>query len=378
MIELTKKELYLKALRNQEFEALTWAPNFDWWYRVNKKNNTIPEKYQGLSNNDLIKKVGGTIWRRVEIIKESYDKSVKIITTTKNKGDLQEVKYITPVGEVSTVYSKAHDASETETMFLSQHLIKKVEDIKVVKYMVECTHYELDLSSYYKEIQDVKEDGIVLTCLSCVPYIQVMKTDIGYENAFYFLADYPDEMNDLINTYHKKFLESYKLASNSPVEIISNGDNMDYLTCPPDYFKKYAIPYYQDVKNILHEKGKLAQGHWCGRTSKLMELTGDCGLDIVEAITPKPMTDSDIVESLEILQGKVVIQGGIPSVLMCNQGGTQQDLINHIENLLGKIGKRKGFILGMGDNVPADADFERVAIVSDLVKKFNKEVYNFV
>ena len=32
----------------------------------------------------------------------------------------------------------------------------------------------------------------------------------------------------------------------------------------------------------------------------------------------------------------------------------------------------------MGDNVPADADFERVAIISDLVKNFNKEVYNFV
>jgi hypothetical protein len=374
MTKPTKKELYLKALRNQEFEALTWAPNFDWWYQVNKKNNTIPEKYQGLSHNNLIRKVGGTIWRRVGIINTSYDKTIKIIT--KEKEDLEEVKYVTPVGEVSTVHSKAHDLSET--YFLKQHLINKVEDIKVVKYIVEGTHYELDLSSYYKEIEDVKEDGIVLTCLPPVPYIQVMKTDIGYENAFYFLADYPDEVNDLINTYHKKFLEAYKIASNSPIEIISNGDNMDYWTCPPDYFKKYAIPYYQDVRRILHEKGKLAQGHWCGRTSKLMELTKDCGLDIVEAITPKPMTDLDIVESLEILQGKVVIQGGIPSILMCNQGGTRQDLIKYVENLLGRIGKRKGFILGMGDNVPADADFERVAIISDLVKNFNKEVYNFV
>lgn len=371
--QITKKELYLKALRNEEFPALTWAPNFDWWYSVNKGNDTLPDQYKGLSNNDIIRAVGGTIWRRVGIIKSEYDRSIRI--TSKSDGTLDIVTYETPVGSIRKVYENYSDSSKSE--FLKEHLIKKIEDVKVVKYIVESTKYVMDLREYYEQLKAVGDDGIVLTCLSAIPYLQVTKTDIGFENAFYMMADYPEEVDGLIMAYHKSFLESYKLADESPVEVISNGDNMDYWTCPPDYFKKYAIPFYYDVRKILHEKNKLAQGHWCGRIQKLVELIGDCGLDIVEALTPKPMTDLDFVRALNKINGKVVVQGGIPSVLMCKEGGTREDLIKYMEEMLYKIGKRKGFVLGMGDNVPVNADFERVNIVSRIVKKFNKDIYGY-
>jgi uroporphyrinogen-III decarboxylase len=97
----------------------------------------------------------------------------------------------------------------------------------------------------------------------------------------------------------------------------------------------------------------------------------DCGLDVVEAMTPKPMSNVDMRKAMDVLEGKITIQGGIPSVFMCDVGCTRDELVRYIEELLEQVGHCQGFILGMGDNVPEGADFARVKMVSEVVAKYN-------
>jgi hypothetical protein len=60
---MTKKEGYLKALRNEATDHLIWAPNIDYWLQANIAEGTVPEKLQGMNRNDIVREVGGTIWR---------------------------------------------------------------------------------------------------------------------------------------------------------------------------------------------------------------------------------------------------------------------------------------------------------------------------
>jgi len=365
---INRKDQYMRALRREPVEVLTWAPNFDYWYVVNTANGTVPPEYRGLSCNDLLRAVDGTIWRRVTVVESQYDDSVKI--TSEQQGNRIVTRYHTPVGELNTVQLVSDDSSRT--CFLKEHLVKSIDDLKPLRYLIEATHYSLTFEHYEHEAAEVGDDGIILTCLPPVPYIQFAKTDVGYENAYYLLMDYPDEVEAIIRAYHDKFLEAYRFAARGPCELVSNGDNMDQLTCPPHYFRKYAVPYYQEVREILHAGGKIAQGHWCGQLDQLIPLMPDCGLDVIEAMTPKPMSQVAMRSAMDLLEGKITVQGGIPSVFMCDVGCTRDELVRYIEDLLEQVGHCRGFILGMGDNVPDAADFARVKMVSEVVAKYNE------
>ncbi len=360
---MTKREIYLKALRNEKVDTLVWAPNFDYWLRVNTAEGTLPEKYRGMSRNDIVRAIGGYIWNRQPGIKSIEDKSVK--TEVKKTDDARIVEKITPVGRVRAVYRKTE--TEHRSMNLFEHFIKRVEDIRVMKYIAEATYYEPDYQPTIDALKDTGDDGIVLNGCPAVPFIQFAKIDAGYINAFYLWFDHRKEVDSLVDTYFKKYLEAVKILADGYADVVATGDNMDGVMITPEIFKHYAIPYYQECKKILSEKGKIFEGHWCGRTQNLLPLVPGCGLDVVEAIVTAPMADITLEEALDILDGKVVLQGGIPSVLVCQQGATRQQFIDYIKNVIVPLKGRRSFILGMSDNVPPDADFERVEMVSQLI-----------
>jgi len=55
--------------------------------------------------------------------------------------------------------------------------------------------------------------------------------------------------------------------------VLHTGDNMDGQTISPAIFKEYAVPFYQEVKKVAAAKGKLFEGHWCGRTQNPLPIT---------------------------------------------------------------------------------------------------------
>jgi hypothetical protein len=54
-------------------------------------------------------------------------------------------------------------------------------------------------------------------------------------------------------------------------------------------------------------------------------------------------------------------------VLVCPDIVSQRDFENYIESVILKQKGRSGFILGMADNVPPNADFARVEMIADLI-----------
>ena len=79
---MTKRERYLKAMHNQPTDQLVWAPNFDYWYRVNSLQKTIPEKYTGMSVSDITRKMDACIWMRAPGLETIFDSSIKINSFT--------------------------------------------------------------------------------------------------------------------------------------------------------------------------------------------------------------------------------------------------------------------------------------------------------
>lgn len=361
---MTRRERYTTILCKGKADTLVWAPNFDHWLHVNRENGTLPGEYAGMNRNDIVRAVGGTIWARTNVLC-SETPNVRV-RREENPGEFIRTFYETPVGCAETLQCYATDL--TKALFLREHMIKRVEDIRVVKFIVQDTRYTLDAEPFLRSEEDVGDDGISLVGLPwCVPFIQFGKTDAGWVQGLYLWADHPDEVEELLDAYTRKAEEAAELLARSPCLVVNSGDNMDELTMPPNLFERYAVPYYKRVSKILHDGGKILKVHWCGRTKRLLPLVHGTGIDVIEALVTAPMTDLTIAEALDELKGEVVIQGGVPSVLMCEEGGTREELSRYLENLLRIVPIGEWFVLGMSDNVPPDADFDRVKLISDTV-----------
>lgn len=363
---MTKREIYLQALNNKKVEELVWAPNFDYWLSYNTKSGALQEKYKGLSRNDIVRSIDAYIWSRTSGVKSELDKTVKVDARELSNGD-KILTYKTPVGEVYAKWVKTED--EFSSKFLKEHFIKKIGDVKIMRYIAEAAHYLPSYDQAQKSLDQVGDDGVSIITMSCVPALQFLKNDAGYQNGYYMLFDYENEVNEYIDVLFNKQLELAQWKVKSPGDVITTGDNMDASTLPPNLFIKYAVPYYQEIRKMAHDNNKLLQGHWCGRTSALLDLVPDCGLDIVEAVVTKPMDENmTIYQALDKLDGKVVMQGGIPAVMVCSDSCSMDDFKRYINEFIYPLKGRKGFILGMSDNVPPNADFKRVEMIAGLIK----------
>lgn len=355
---------YLNALNGRASGGLVWAPNFDYWLSVNSRRGTLPPKYAGMSRNDIVRSIGGAIWNRVDTVRRVLDKSVREVWLEPRDG-LRIHRYETPVGAISEEYRRTED--EYSTMALTKHFIESAEDLDIMRYVVEATEYEADYEAAFRALSETGDDGVVLSSQMRVPLIQFAKTDAGYVEGIYLLADCEAEVERLVKAYTEKYLQMVRLQLASPVDIIACNDNMDELTVPPNLFKRFALPYYQECKRLISGSGKLFEAHWCGRTPHLLELLPSSGLDVVEAVVTEPMADITLAEALDRIEGRVTLQGGIPAVLVCPDITPREQFELYIERVILPLRTRRSFVLGMSDNVPPNADFERVEAIARLI-----------
>lgn len=360
---MNKRQHYLSALRGERVDSLVWAPNFDYWLGVNAAEGTLPEKYRGMSRNDIVRSIGGTLWNRAAGLREVLDPRVKHVSRIEGTDRIDE--FVTPVGTIRQVHRLAEGPHRSR--HLSEHYVKDLDSLRVMKYVAEATHYEPDYAPTYKALEETGDDGVVLNSAFSVPFIQFAKMDVGYVNGYYMWTDHREEVDALISVHHRNFLQGYAVLADGPADVVATGDNMDGVMISPDIFREYAIPFYQELKEITSARGKILEAHWCGRTENLLPVTPGCGLDVVEAIVTRPMADIELSEALDLLRGEVVLQGGIPSVLVCEQGATPEAFDRYIEETILPMKGRPGFILGMSDNVPPDADFSRIEAVAGFI-----------
>lgn len=361
---MTRRERYLKALRGEPVDELVWAPNFDYWLNVNRAEDAVPEPYRALSRDDIVRAIGATLWNRSGSLRCVRDASLR--ETWACEGEASVHVLATPIGTVREVSLPTE--GRHRSMFLSEHFVKGPEDLRVMRYVAEATGWEADYAPVERALAETRDDGIVLDTAFLVPFLQFAKNDAGYGAAYFLMADYPEEVERLIDAYTGQYLAGIRLAAAGPADVLHTGDNMDGRTMSPRLMQRYAVPYYQEAARIIHAAGKVFEGHWCGRTETLLPHVPTCGLDVVEAIVTEPMARVSLADALDTLAGKVVLQGGIPAVLVCEEGGTREDFLRYVDEVVLPQKGRPGFILGMSDNVPPNADFWRVEQVAALVK----------
>jgi hypothetical protein len=132
---------------------------------------------------------------------------------------------------------------------------------------------------------------------------------------------------------------------------------------PRPVFERFFAPFYREVRQFLNRHGKLLVVHGDGEMRTLLQSLMECGVQVVEALTPQPMTSIDVAGTRQLWGDRVAMWGGIPSTILTT-AYSQADFERHMADLFRAVAPGDRFILGFGDNVPTDALFPRIQWVA--------------
>lgn len=371
------KERILTVLKHKHPDRIPWVPSADYWYAVNKRNDTLPKEFEGCDQCDIMKSVGVGLWGRVyEAVYREERPNIKV-KRRKQERDIYTI-YETPIGSLSTrdrisiaVRDEVLPYAFGDEIFPIKYMIEDVDDLRIARYMIEDTIYHVDYEKFFEQEKRFAEDGLVIAAVPRCALQRILVEFMGFEKGIMALHDHPKEVEDLMAVIEQKNNEAYQIAAESPAKAIWSPENIDGTVTSPSLYKKYCLPSFNKRGEILHKHNKVSMIHIDGNLHSLLPLIRDTDIDVVEGVTPLPFGDVEINEVKAIWNDKVIIWGGIPASIMA-YGIIDEEFEQYVINLLRKITPGDNFVLAMGDLIPPDAVFERIKIVSDVVEKYGK------
>ncbi len=364
---MTQKQRILAAARGEKLDKVPFGARIDVWYNYHSAHDSLPDRYRGWSQTDIIRDQGaGAQYRLFSVVREEY-RDMEVVE--KNDPPYITTEYVTPLGTVSK--KEVFDTSEGPWIkYELEKLFKSEQDYPVIKYVMEHIVPVDNFEAYRKVRDEVGEDGMVMSAAGGLwsPVQRVMREILGYEQFFYELADRPAEVEALIEVMKDLERRKLKVAVGCDLEIFNICANWsDDIQTP--VFKKYFIPWFQEVCDFLHARGRLTMAHADGEMRRLNPMFRETGIDIAEAVTPAPQTLVTMKEFRREMGDSVTIWGGIPSVLFEPMYSDEQ-FDDYVRNLFREMAPGYRFIVGMGDNLPFDGDINRVRRVVELIDEY--------
>ena len=355
------RERALAAMRGERVDHIPFIARMDLWYSFHKNQDTLPHPYQRASLWDLQRDLGIGIFGFGAWDISYYRLEHRNVTVRREtRGQETITTYETPYGSLRARDVMAEELKEAAgTGARIEYPFKSEQDYDALLYFIESTRVVENFEAYGQFMDAIGGDGLALPFSGHLPAHQLMIFFMGYQRFYYELYDHPARLEALIGALDAQQEQILALAAKSPAEAIEVGANYDEQMTPPKVFERFFAPFYRRARATLSAEGKILVIHGDGEMRQLLTSLMECGIQVVEAVTPKPMTSIDIPSTRRLWKDRVAMWGGLATVIL-TEAFSDEQFEAFLEGLFQEVAPGDRFILGFGDNVPTDASFERV------------------
>ena len=304
--------------------------------------------------------------------------------TTKVQSNSLVRTYTTPVGSLTEVISIGVGYGMAGYAFrdwkgiipaTNEFLVKRPDDYRTLKFIVEDIHYEPYYYAVEDQIKHLGNDGIVVADLPYEPMERLLLDWVDWKRFYLDLSRNPRVLDEIIEVLERKYEEElFPIASNSPAEIIRYGGNVDSILVSPPMFQRYYSPSYSKFAETLHEKGKFLNVHMDGRLKGLSNEIANSKVDIVEAFTPPPMGDLPIDVAMSLWKNKI-IWINFPSAISTLPVHPPRVVKKYLIDCLGSLipGENAALIVSTENRVPDESLMAMVDVMEKTTLPLSKE-----
>ncbi|HEY3384848.1 MAG TPA: uroporphyrinogen decarboxylase family protein [Vicinamibacterales bacterium] len=354
---MTKRERLTRILDRQPVDRLAWTTLADTatlsGMDDRRRGMSILEFYRHIDcdilqqgNHHLPPEAWAQYIRRVQPIETSWS----------SRDDIVERRMVSPWGELATVWRKSHPIKYTVT---------SAEELRLLARIWRESHYEPDpgaRASERRAIDLVGEDGLYLPTLEPSPVQQLIQTDLGLEQFYYYLEDHPSDMTDLMAEMQRCRLQECEItAALTAAPALMAIENTSSTLTSPRYYRRLSLPHVTEYIDATHRHGKKIVLHMCGLLHHLLPMLAGAGIDAINGLTPPPVGDCGPEEALDVL-GEDLVQLGTTLPAFQEPGATRESIWQALDEFYSPRIRRSHMLLWVvADGLPTSIDrFESV------------------
>jgi hypothetical protein len=250
-----------------------------------------------------------------------------------------------------------------ESCYHDEIPIKEPADFDTVRWIID----HLEVIPRFDRIREgqaeVGDFGFVVPRIDRIPFQEVLIDLVGEVNTFYALNDDPSRVHALLEAIDNVRVETAGLLSGLDVPFVEFTDNVTGDMTNPRLFAEYSIPEYQRYSELYHAQGKRVGSHFDGELKPLLGQLRETGLDVIESVSPAPLTQCTFDELWQSVGGGLpVMWGVIPSPLL-EERTPEAELHEFVDHVLETVGDAP-IILGISDMVLGNNLIERLEWVA--------------
>ncbi len=288
--------------------------------------------------------------------------SVESKTMWENGNRAFYTTYHTPRGNLNGKKVIGPDGSP----WVKEYPVKDVEDFPILEFITKDTVYYPDDERVLQACHTLGDDGMVLCRMLRSPLQRLLIEWMGIEAVVYAFADWPEAVENLLDTMSQADEAAFKIAAQSPAEAVWSSENITSAVTTPQLFSRYCLPYYNQMAALLHAGGKLYGIHMDGLLSGLTAVIDETQVDFIEGFTPPPMGDLDLPSAKAAWPDKALWTNFPGSVLL----SSEEEIRDYTMGLL-RIGMEGGrFLLTFAEDFPQP--HRSLKLIGEAIQEFEK------
>jgi len=143
--------------------------------------------------------------------------------------------------------------------------------------------------------------------------------------------------------------ESCDASEKISLPLVRFADNLTAPAIGLSNFRKYCVPFYKEMADMLGGKNIPIFSHMDGDLKGLWDEITECGLDGLESFTPTPTGDTSVQDALRLWPDMIMLLN-FPSSVHIDPPETVRRHADEILSVLGPTGKLQ---IQISENVPS-------------------------
>ncbi|MBN1541905.1 hypothetical protein JW992_07135 [candidate division KSB1 bacterium] len=274
----------------------------------------------------------------------------------------------TPLG---TICEERIFNPDSYSYHIHKWLVQDIRDLAVLEYALSRRSLHPRFERYLAWNQAAGDLAFPYVFLSYSGLGFLISRYMGIERTILAIYDYPQQVERFIRSVNACNLRLLDQLIDQPFDVLLVGDNHDSSVQSPDLFKRFTFDYYSEIARRLHAHGKYLAVHVDGEMRGLLQLLDACGVDCIDAATPSPMFSLTPENARAQAGDRLILSGGIPATVF-GAGGSDAEFIESVKRWLDIRLCSPHLFLAAGDQVPPDAPWHRIEMLSELVDRYGR------
>jgi uroporphyrinogen decarboxylase len=182
----------------------------------------------------------------------------------------------------------------------------------------------------------------------------------------------PDFFHQLMTYCLDRYKSFIQQLIDAGVDVLSCGGNIaNGKMLGRDYFRRYILPYEQDLIRFIQAQGVAVLYHNCGYARNLIPLYPELGVQSYESLTPPPYGDTVLEEAVASFGTGTTLLGGIDQLDLLRKG-TAEEIKSAVRRVLDTVRGRCNFILGTTDYFNESTPADKIRLLADVGHRYGK------